>query len=247
MPQNARPLIGAKQTSSWQFCWHSGCSVSKFLPGSPSWHHQFLQQIFGSVRSHYSRFLSQPVKFINQPIIWRYIWGAEVPIKINTNLGQIMFALMGAWLFWNILYGFKFLDIVISVRDGLPRNWDMILGRVKWFFSSSQHPDHFGAQPAPIRCVLEYFPPGLKRPGCESEHLPPCSVNITNVWSYTFSPLCIFMSWCLIKLEENFFPFPPSLLALLCWHAFSAAGPRNMAEVPDLNILWMCVLTLMAL
>jgi hypothetical protein len=85
-------------------------------------YHQFF-------RTHHSRLLSQPFQFINHPIIWRCIWDTEILIKINTNwdkvfnLGHIMFALMGAWLFWNTLYAFKFFDIVVSLRDGLPRNW----------------------------------------------------------------------------------------------------------------------------
>jgi len=30
--------------------------------------------------------------------------------------------------------------------------------------------------------------PGVKQPGCETDHLPPSSAGIKNVWSYTSTP-----------------------------------------------------------
>jgi hypothetical protein len=39
------------------------------------------------------------------------------------------------------------------------------------------------------------FSPGIKRPGHEAEHLPPCSAEAKEAWSYTSTPLYVFMVW----------------------------------------------------
>ena len=36
--------------------------------------------------------------------------------------------------------------------------------------------------------------PGVKRPGCGTDHSPPSSAEVTNEWNYTSSPLYIFMA-----------------------------------------------------
>jgi hypothetical protein len=44
--------------------------------------------------------------------------------------------------------------------------------------------------------------PGVKRPGREADHSPPPSAEVKeckNAWSYTSTPQCVFMAWCLIK------------------------------------------------
>jgi hypothetical protein len=40
--------------------------------------------------------------------------------------------------------------------------------------------------------------PGLKRPGREDDHSLPSSAEVKNAWSYTFTPLYIFMARSLI-------------------------------------------------
>jgi hypothetical protein len=40
--------------------------------------------------------------------------------------------------------------------------------------------------------------------GREVDHSPPFNTEVKNAWSYTFTPLYIFMVSCLIKLMDNF-------------------------------------------
>jgi hypothetical protein len=42
---------------------------------------------------------------------------------------------------------------------------------------------------------------GVKRPGREANHLPPCSAEVKNVWSYASTPPYVFMAWCLVKYK----------------------------------------------
>jgi len=49
----------------------------------------------------------------------------------------------------------------------------------------------FSSPPRPER-LLGWVPgaltPGVKRPGCEADLLPPSSAEVKNAWSYTSSP-----------------------------------------------------------
>jgi len=36
--------------------------------------------------------------------------------------------------------------------------------------------------------------PGVKQPACEADYLPPSGAEV-NVWSYTSTPLYVFMAW----------------------------------------------------
>jgi hypothetical protein len=40
---------------------------------------------------------------------------------------------------------------------------------------------------------------GVKRQGCGADHSPPSSAGIKNVLTYTSTPPCASMGWCLIK------------------------------------------------
>ena len=40
---------------------------------------------------------------------------------------------------------------------------------------------------------------GIQWFGHQANHAFPSSVTIMNLWSYTFTPLCIFTAWCLIQ------------------------------------------------
>jgi hypothetical protein len=53
--------------------------------------------------------------------------------------------------------------------------------------------------------VTGYISPGVKQPGCETDHPPPSSVKVKNAdaWSYTSTPPYILMAWCLIKNKET--------------------------------------------
>jgi len=56
----------------------------------------------------------------------------------------------------------------------------------------------------PIQWVLEALSPGVKWPGCETDHSPPSGAEVKNVWHYTSSPQYIFIVWCLVKHRDNF-------------------------------------------
>jgi hypothetical protein len=58
-----------------------------------------------------------------------------------------------------------------------------------------------------VRLVNRYdwlFRCGLKQPGRESDHSPPCNINNKEVCSYTATPLFVFLAWSLIKHRHNF-------------------------------------------
>jgi len=46
--------------------------------------------------------------------------------------------------------------------------------------------------------------PRHKGAGVESDHLHPFTAKVKNIWSYTFTPLYIFMEWYLVKCRGNF-------------------------------------------
>jgi hypothetical protein len=37
------------------------------------------------------------------------------------------------------------------------------------------------------------------QPGRKANHSPPSSAKVKNGWSYTSTPLYVFMAWCLVK------------------------------------------------
>jgi hypothetical protein len=66
-------------------------------------------------------------------------------------------------------------------------------------FLFSSPPLRSGSHPAPYPRSTRALSPGTKRPGRESYHSPPSSVEVKNTWSYTFTPPHVFMAWCLVK------------------------------------------------
>jgi len=55
-----------------------------------------------------------------------------------------------------------------------------------------------------IQWVPEALNPRVKLLGHETDHPPPSSAKVKNVWCYTSSPLYIFMAWCSVKHRDNF-------------------------------------------
>jgi hypothetical protein len=49
---------------------------------------------------------------------------------------------------------------------------------------------------------------GLKRPGRETDHSPPCSAEVKNAWRYTTTPQYAFMAWCSVKAQGQLYLFP---------------------------------------
>jgi hypothetical protein len=52
--------------------------------------------------------------------------------------------------------------------------------------------------------LLLYCSLGVKRLERDADHSPQSSAKVTNVWSYTYTPQYVFMTWCLVKHRNNF-------------------------------------------
>jgi hypothetical protein len=61
-----------------------------------------------------------------------------------------------------------------------------------------------GPHPASYRMGAGGSFPGVRRPGREADHSPPCSAEVKNAWSYTFTPPYVFMAWNFVKQRDNF-------------------------------------------
>jgi hypothetical protein len=51
----------------------------------------------------------------------------------------------------------------------------------------------------PIQWVPGTLSPRIKRPGREADHSPTSRAEVKNAWSYSCTPLYVFMAWCLVK------------------------------------------------
>jgi len=62
--------------------------------------------------------------------------------------------------------------------------------QMQWWDFSLHHRVQTGSgfHPASYSKATGSSSPDIKRPGCEGEHLPPCSAKIKNAWSYTSTP-----------------------------------------------------------
>jgi hypothetical protein len=67
-----------------------------------------------------------------------------------------------------------------------------------------------GSRPTlrPTQPPIQWVPMALflvvKRPGREADTSPPSSAEVKNAWSYTSTPLYVFVTWCLVKHRGNF-------------------------------------------
>jgi hypothetical protein len=61
-----------------------------------------------------------------------------------------------------------------------------------------------GPTQPPIQWVAGTLSLGVKRPRREADHTPPSSTEVNNAWSYTSTPLYVYMEWCLVKHRDNF-------------------------------------------
>jgi len=62
-----------------------------------------------------------------------------------------------------------------------------------------------GPTQPPIQWVPGALSVGVKQPGCEADHSPPCGVEVKNVWSYTSTPQYAFMVWCSEKEQGHLY------------------------------------------
>jgi hypothetical protein len=96
-----------------------------------------------------------------------------------------------AWLHFYVL-SFYFWNILYMHTTGF---WSRSLspGRVKNFsFSTSSRPDLGPTQP-PIQWVPPTLSPGVKLPGCETDHSSPSSAGVKKMWIYRATPPFAFM------------------------------------------------------
>jgi hypothetical protein len=68
--------------------------------------------------------------------------------------------------------------------------------------------------------------PGVKWPGVKLDRSSPSSVN---AWCYSYTPLYVFMTWCLIK-DQDIFTFFIKLISLILYNAIV----NVKSPVPDL-------------
>jgi hypothetical protein len=61
-----------------------------------------------------------------------------------------------------------------------------------------------GPTKPPIQWVPGALSLGVKQLRHEADHSPPSSAEVENVWSYTSTPQCVFIAWCLVKHRDNF-------------------------------------------
>jgi hypothetical protein len=76
-------------------------------------------------------------------------------------------------------------------------------GAGNFLFTTMSRPA-LGPTQFPIQWVPRALSLGVKRPGCEPDHSPPHSAEVTNAWNCTSAPQYVFMVWCLVKHSENF-------------------------------------------
>jgi hypothetical protein len=85
--------------------------------------------------------------------------------------------------------------ICIRYSDWLwPRCRSSSPGRGKIFLFSSLSRQVLGSTQPPIQWVLGALSPRVKRPGRETDHLPPISAKMKNTWIYTSTPPYTFMA-----------------------------------------------------
>jgi hypothetical protein len=66
-------------------------------------------------------------------------------------------------------------------------------------FTSPCCPDRLWGPPSFLSSWYRGLPPGVKRPGSETDHSPPTSSEIKKMWLYTSTPIYVFMAQCLFS------------------------------------------------
>jgi hypothetical protein len=83
--------------------------------------------------------------------------------------------------------------MMTALQTGQPGNWDSIPGRVEIFVISVSR-CALGLIQAPAQWVLVALSPAVKQRMHEADQSPLSSVEVMNVWSYTYTPAHVFMS-----------------------------------------------------
>jgi hypothetical protein len=84
------------------------------------------------------------------------------------------------------------------LRAGRPMGQNSSPGRIENFLISTSSRPVLGPTQPSLQWVPGALFLGVKRPGREPDHSPP-SAEVKNTWIYTFTPLYVFMAYCLIS------------------------------------------------
>jgi hypothetical protein len=77
-------------------------------------------------------------------------------------------------------------------KRGQPRNWGLIPGWGKGFFSIPMRSERFWDPPSLLsNGYMGLFPQRIRRPKSEAVHWIPVNADIKNSWSYTPFPICL--------------------------------------------------------
>jgi len=74
----------------------------------------------------------------------------------------------------------------------------------KFSFSTTASKPALGPTQSPTQWLRWTLTPGVKWPGCEADHAHPSGAGVKNAWSYTSTPLYVFMAWYLVKYWDSF-------------------------------------------
>jgi hypothetical protein len=101
-------------------------------------------------------------------------------------------------LFWRLFVEFNYsVSIVTKLWTGRP-GFDSRQGQRFLLFPTASKLALGPTQPR-TQWISEALSPGIKRSGCEANQSLPPIAEVKNTWSYTSTPLYVFMPWCLIK------------------------------------------------
>jgi hypothetical protein len=106
-------------------------------------------------------------------------------------------------------------------------NWemgDLILWWGRDF--SLFHNIQTGSESHPASCVMSTgaISLGVKQPGHEVDHSPPCSTEVRDVWSYIFTFLHILTAWRIIKHSTNTEFVVALMISIKTFHMFCSNG-----------------------
>jgi hypothetical protein len=100
---------------------------------------------------------------------------------------------------------------VATFRAGLGAEWWVGGGGFEtrqelriFLFTTASRPALGPTQPS-IQWVQGALSLEVMRPAREANHSRPSSVEVKNVWGYTFTPHYAFMSWCWVKVQGQLY------------------------------------------
>jgi hypothetical protein len=79
-----------------------------------------------------------------------------------------------------------------------------LLSTWEQLFLLPPRPDRLWVQPSLIYNGYQSSLSGIRRPGPEANHQPPCSSKVKNACSYTSTPPYVCVTWFLVKHTDSF-------------------------------------------